>query len=257
MDLRRWFRLALGVLLLGGLLLSLTALPSRQVLSAVLSWVARQGVWGPVLLMVAYLVACLLLIPGSLLTLGAGFLFGLAVGFGTVCIGSNLGACAAFLVGRFLARDWVARRVARDPRFVAIDRAVGREGWKIVLLLRLSPLVPFNLLNYALGLTRIRFWEYALATVVGMLPGTVLYVYLGTTLQDVTALNDEGPPAPPGQRWWFWIGLTTTLLATAYVTAVARRALQTAMQAPASSAADAGHSSEAGKEHPAPVDRSQ
>ncbi len=112
-----------------------------------MEWVERVGPWGPVFVIGLYIVACLLFIPGSLITLGTGFLFDAVWGTVTVSIGSTLGATAAFLVGRTLARGWIEQKVADNPKFQAIDRAVGSQGFRIVLLTRLSPLFPFNLLG--------------------------------------------------------------------------------------------------------------
>ena len=132
-----------------------------------------------------YILAAVFFIPGSVLTLGAGFLFGVAIGTVTVWIGANLGACAAFIVGRTIARNWVAQKVAGNPKFAAIDEAVGKEGFKIVLLLRLSPAFPFNLLNYALGLTKVSFGKYVLANMIGMVPATLMYVYFGSAARSL------------------------------------------------------------------------
>jgi uncharacterized membrane protein YdjX (TVP38/TMEM64 family) len=126
-------------------------------------------------------------VPASLLTLAAGAIFGIPAGTLYVFVAATVGSCLAFLVSRYLARVAVERRIEGNPKFAAIDRAVGRQGRRIVFLLRLSPVFPFNLLNYALGLTRVRFVDYAVAAV-GMLPGTLLYVYLGKVAGDVAAL---------------------------------------------------------------------
>ncbi len=144
---------------------------------------------------IAYAVACVAFVPGSLLTPGAGAVFGPVVGSVCASLGSTAGASLAFLVGRFVARDAVARRIAGNPRFRAVDDAIAREGWKIVLLLRLSPLFPFVFLNYALGLTRVRFRDYVVASWIGMMPGTVLYVYLGSVLGEAFLRGDATRPA--------------------------------------------------------------
>ena len=149
-------------------------LPVRQYLVDALEWTQELGAWGPIFVSLFYIVACVLLLPGSVLTLGAGFLFGVPLGLLSAWTGATLGACAAFLVGRTLARDWVAGKVSGNPKFTAVDEAVGREGFKIVLLLRLSPVFPFNFLNYALGMTKVSFGKYALASFIGMLPGGLM-----------------------------------------------------------------------------------
>ena len=157
-------------------------LPVKDWLIRGLEWTQGLGIWGPVFVVAFYIVACILFLPGSILTLGAGFLFKVIAGTITVSIGSTLGACAAFLVGRTVARKWIAGKVAKNAKFAAIDEAVAQQGFKIVLLTRLSPVFPFNLLNYAFGLTRIPFWKYALGSWIGMIPGTVMYVYFGAAL---------------------------------------------------------------------------
>src|SRR5437588_4901937 len=134
-----------------------------------------------VVLALAYTPAALFLVPGSLLTLGAGGLFGVVEGTVAVSLGSTLAACVVFLVGRTLARRWVEERFAGSPRFRALDRAVAGQGFRIVLLTRLSPLFPYTVLNYAYSLTRVSFRDYVLGSWIGMLPGTVMYVYLGST----------------------------------------------------------------------------
>ncbi len=177
-----------------------------------------------------YVVAAVFFLPGSVLTLGAGFLFGVPMGLLSAWVGATVGACAAFLVGRTVAREWIARKVAQDPRFAAVDEAVGREGFKIVFLLRLSPVFPFNVLNYALGLTKVSFKHYALASAIGMLPGGLMYTYFGSaarSLADVAAGKVEGGVA--GQVF-FWVGLAATVLVTIFVTRLARQSLESAQR---------------------------
>jgi uncharacterized membrane protein YdjX (TVP38/TMEM64 family) len=203
-------------------------LPVRQYLVGALEWTQSLGAWGPVFVALFYVVACVFLLPGSVLTLGAGFLFGVPIGLLSAWTGATLGACVAFLVGRTLARDWVARKVSGNPKFAAIDDAVGKEGFKIVLLLRLSPVFPFNFLNYALGLTKVSFGKYALASLIGMLPGGLMYVYLGSaarSLTDAAAGKVEGGWA--GQVF-FWVGLAATIVVAAFVTRLARKSLKEA-----------------------------
>src|SRR5258705_10068272 len=146
----------------------------RDTLASFLNWVQGLGPWGAVLFAAAYVPAAVLLVPGSLLTLGAGFVFGLAKGTIVVSLGSTAGAAAAFLVARTAAHDWVARRTAGWPRLAAIGRAVEIDGFKIVLLTRLSPALPFNLVNYVFGLTAVPFKTYVVASWIGMLPATIM-----------------------------------------------------------------------------------
>lgn len=195
-------------------------------------YVAGLGVWGPVVFILGYAVAAVAFIPGSLLTLAAGAIFGLAWGTVYSLTGATLGASLAFLVARYVARGAIERRIAGNARFAAIDRAVGREGFKIVALLRLSPVFPFNLLNYALGLTRVRFLHY-LAASLAMLPGTLLYVYYGKAAGSLAAAA-SGAQTEKGWAYWatLGVGLLATVAVTAYVTRLAGRALKKEIDAP-------------------------
>jgi uncharacterized membrane protein YdjX (TVP38/TMEM64 family) len=189
-------------------------------------WVEGLGVWGPIVFILGYAVAAVAFIPGSLLTLAAGAIFGLAKGTVYTLIGATLGASAAFLVARYGARGAIERRIAGNPRFAAIDKAVGREGFKIVALLRLSPVFPFNLLNYALGLTKVSFWQYVAASI-AMLPGTLLYVYYGKAAGSLAALAG-GAKTEKGAGSWavLGLGLVATIVVTTFVTRLAGKALR-------------------------------
>ena len=190
------------------------------------AWVDGLGVWGPVVFVLGYTVATVAFIPGSLLTLAGGAIFGLAEGTALVFAGASLGATAAFLASRYMVRGAIERRVAAEPRFAAIDRAVGREGFKIVLLLRLTPVVPFVLLNYALGLTRVKLRDYVLAFS-GMLPATLLYVYYGKVVGDLAEIA-AGSGGERGWETWVFtgVGLVATIAVITVVTRIARRALR-------------------------------
>jgi uncharacterized membrane protein YdjX (TVP38/TMEM64 family) len=188
-------------------------------------WVDGLGAWGPAVFIAGYALGTVAFVPGSILTLAAGVLFGLGWGTLYATIGALLGSSGAFLTGRYLARAAIERRLSGSARFGAIDRAVGREGARLVALLRLSPLLPYNLLNYALGLTRVRFSAYLLGSL-AMVPGTLLYVYYGTLLGDLAALAG-GAPVERGVEGWvlFGVGLAATLVASIVIARRARRAL--------------------------------
>jgi uncharacterized membrane protein YdjX (TVP38/TMEM64 family) len=191
------------------------------------AWVADLGAWGPIAFVLGYAAATVAFAPGAVLTLAAGPIFGVVKGSLYVFVAASLGACLAFLAARHGMRGAIERRVADRPRFAAIDRAIARDGRRIVLLLRLSPVFPFNLLNYALGLTRIGFVDYAVACV-GMIPGTVLYVYLGALGGQAAVAASGGDDTAP----WVWgvrvLGLAATVVVTVLITRVARRALEEA-----------------------------
>lgn len=229
MNARKTLRIAIALPLVVAIVATLAVLPVQDYLAGFLDRIESVGPWGPVLLAAAYTVACVLFVPGSILTLGAGFLFGVVWGTIAVSIGSLLGATAAFLVGRTLVRGWIEGRIASYPRFQAVDRAVGEQGFKIVLLVRLSPILPFNLLNYAFGLTKVRLWQYVLASWIGMLPGTVMYVYLGSALKSLADVAAGSPEGGTPQTVFFVAGLVMTVIATVVVTRVARRALDEAV----------------------------
>ena len=204
-------------------------LPVKDWLIRGLEWTQGLGFWGFVFVAALYIVACVLLLPGSILTLGAGFIFKVVRGSITVSIGSTLGACAAFLVGRTVARKWIAGKVAKNAKFAAIDEAVAQQGFKIVLLTRLSPVFPFNMLNYAFGLTKISFWKYALGSWIGMIPGTVMYVYFGAGLRSLADVAAGKVEKGTAGRLFFWLGLVATIVVTVFVTRVARKTLRHAV----------------------------
>jgi uncharacterized membrane protein YdjX (TVP38/TMEM64 family) len=221
--LRTAARLALGAALLLGLVL--LARQAGQYVPAVAEWVDGLGFWGPLAFVLAYAVAVVAVVPGVLLTLAGGAIFDLFWGTIYVFIAAVLGSGAAFLVSRYVARGAVERRLGQNERFAALDRAIGEQGLKIVFLLRLSPAFPFSFMNYALGLTRISFRDYVLASA-GMLPGTILYVYYGKLAGDVAALaSGVAPERDTSYYVVLAIGLAATIAVTALVTRVARRAL--------------------------------
>ncbi|RVW55545.1 TVP38/TMEM64 family membrane protein slr0305 [Vitis vinifera] len=158
-----------------------------QILKDFLLWIEQDlGPWGPLALAVAYIPLTVLAVPASVLTLGGGYLFGLPVGFVADSIGATVGAGAAFLLGRTIGRSYVISKLKDYPQFRAVAIAIQRSGFKIVLLLRLVPLLPFNMLNYLLSVTPVPVWEYMLASWLGMMPITLALVYIGTTLKDLS-----------------------------------------------------------------------
>lgn len=205
-------------------------------LESALKWVEGLGPAGPIAFMLVYIAATVAFIPGSALTLGAGFLFGPILGSIVVFIGATLGATAAFLVGRYVARDWVKGKfIEGNDNFAAIDKAVGKEGFKIVLLTRLSPVFPFNVLNYLYGLTDVSLKDYVLASI-GMLPGTAMYVYIGSTFGELAAVF-AGREKSPAEWALYGIGLVATVAVTVYITKIAKKALNDAVGEPAAEGA--------------------
>ncbi len=219
----RTLKIILATVVLAVVLLAFIFLPLREWMVAMVGWVRSLGSLGVVVYSLIYIVATVLVLPGSVLTLAAGFLYGPAWGTLLVSPVSVLSSTLAFLLGRSVARGWIQRRIANNDRFAAIDNAVAENGSKVVFLLRLSPIVPFALLNYALGLTRVRLRDYILASFLGMLPGTFLYVYVGSSVANLATLASGKGSQGPWEHVLFWGGLVATLLVVALITRAARR----------------------------------
>ena len=216
----------LWLLVIVGILVLARALDAQAYLRAALERIQELGAWGAVLFALLYTFSTVLLLPGVILTLGAGAVFGVVKGAILVSFSATLAATAAFFVGRYLARGWVVKQIEANPHFKAIDEAVAGEGWKIVGLTRLSPAFPFNLLNYAFGVTRVSPRDYILASWIGMMPGTLMYVYLGSLAGDLATLGTGGRARTPAEWALSVIGLLATVAVTVYVTRLARAALK-------------------------------
>ena len=197
----------------------------QQVFRDVLNWISELGHIGTAIFIGIYVLACVLMLPGTILTLGAGVIFGVIIGSIVVSVASTVGATCAFVAGRYLARDWIAAKIAGNEKFNAVDEAVEQEGWKIVLLTRLSPVFPFNLLNYSLGLTKVRLSHYVLASWIGMIPGTVMYVYIGSLAGDLASLGTVERARTTGEWVLYGVSLLATIAVTIFVTRLARKAL--------------------------------
>jgi len=208
------------------LFVSAFVLPVADWAEAAFAWIDQNRTVSWAVFIVLYITSTVLLLPGSLLTLGSGFLFGLGYGFLIVSFSSVVGASLAFLIGRFFAREWVSSRLSSLPRFAALDTAISDRGALIVLLTRLSPVFPFNLLNYALGLTAVKFWTFVGVSWIGMMPGTVLYVYLGSIASDLTSLLAGDLGESPVGNWPLYVGLVATLILTIVISRIATNALR-------------------------------
>lgn len=198
----------------------------QQVLRNALEWINHLGPVGAIAFIALYIVTTVAFLPGSIVTLGAGVVFGVVLGSIYVFIGATLGATAAFLIGRYLARNWVYKKIAGNDKFRAIDAAVTKEGFKIVFLTRLSPVFPFILLNYGFGVTGVSLKDYFLGSV-GMIPGTIMYVYLGSLAGSCALIGTEHQPKDFAVQWTLRIlGFIATVAVTVVVTRVARKALE-------------------------------
>jgi uncharacterized membrane protein YdjX (TVP38/TMEM64 family) len=207
-------------LLLASIVAVWSTLPVREWLDALRGWIVGLGLRGVVVFAVIYILGAVVLAPEALLTILAGFAYGFW-GLPIVLVAATIGAGAAFLIARYLARDRVRAAMAQRRDLAAIDRAVAEEGWKIVGLLRLSPLVPFNLQNYLFGATGIPFLHFVAATFFGIIPGTALYTYLGVL---GGAAGQTGPV-----KWaLFGLGLVATVAVAVLIARTAKRKLREA-----------------------------
>jgi uncharacterized membrane protein YdjX (TVP38/TMEM64 family) len=222
-SLRNWVVIAT---VLVGVTAAYRFLNLHEHLRALVAWTGSLGAAGPLAFVLIYVLSTVLLVPGTLLTLGAGVIFGLIRGFAFVWIGATLGAVAAFLVSRHFARESVSRRIAANKRFQALDQAVARHGWKIVILTRLSPLFPFNLLNYTFGITQISLKDYTIASAIGMLPGTAMYVYIGALAGNLATLDSQERSRSKAEWVLYIVGFAATVMVSLYVTRLAGKALK-------------------------------
>ena len=208
------------------LAVSLYYLPLASWVSALVEWGQQHPVAGPVAYVFFVVLATVLFLPGSVAMMIGGFLFGFLPGFLYALIAIPVGAQCAFEFGRWVAQPWVRRKVADSRRMHAIEAALREEAFVIVVLTRLSLIIPFNLLNYAYGATSVRASTHLLATAIGMLPAVALYVYLGTLARDLGQIL-AGEVAPPELGYWIiGAGIAAIIVATWVIHRTATRALE-------------------------------
>lgn len=206
-----WKWIGLGLVILA-VFASWFLFPVNEWLRSFNEWIKSLGAVGVVIFAVVYILATVMLAPGSPFTIAAGLAYG-AWGFPLVLVAATTGAGLVFLVARYLVRDRVNKASKDRPKVKAVEKAVTADGWKIVMLLRLSPVVPFNLQNYFFGVTEIPFWHYVAATFLGIIPGTALYVYLGAIGQAVSGGDSSGT-----LTWvFFGVGIVATIIVTVMV----------------------------------------
>ncbi|KAF4368260.1 hypothetical protein F8388_007255 [Cannabis sativa] len=223
-------RFALLFLLLAAIATACIFLPIEKILKDFLIWVKEDlGPWGPIVLAIAYVPLTVLAVPASILTLGGGYLFGLPLGFVADSIGATIGATAAFILGRTIGRSYVISKLKNYPKFEAVAIAIQRSGFKIVLLLRLVPLLPFNMLNYLLSVTPVRIEEYVVATWLGMMPITFTLVYIGTTLKDLSDVTHGWNELSTSNWVFIALGFGISIIILVFITKVAKASLDKAL----------------------------
>jgi uncharacterized membrane protein YdjX (TVP38/TMEM64 family) len=199
-------------------------LPVKEWIREFIGWVQSLGTLGVIIFIIAYAVATVLFLPGWIFTVSAGLIYGVFLGTVIALTGALIGASMAFLIARYFLRRNIEEITQKNPRFAAIDEAIGKNGWKIVGLLRLSPLIPFNLSNYFYGITSISFRAYVLVSAIGMIPGTLLYAYLGAIGQ--AGVSGGGAGRSVWQYVLLSVGLVATIAVTVLVSRIARNALK-------------------------------
>lgn len=218
-------RLLIGGALLAGILVAVWTLPLEAWLDSANTWIDANPVQGRALFVLAFVAGATMMVPGSVLFMSGGYLFGFVEGFPLVAISTALGASSAYLVGRTIAREWVASQVADSARFQALDRALEQKGAVVVALSRLALILPYNVLNYMYGATKIRLVPYSLATLVGMLPAVALFVYLGSAAQNVEQIFSDNRDTGPLGTVLLVAGLVAIVAASVIVQRAASRAL--------------------------------
>src|SRR5215471_4726866 len=232
--------------------LLVTGAPLGLWITGTFDWIGRLGVRGGILFALLYIITTVVLFPQTPFNLGAGFLYGIFWGSVLVTFASTIAAIIAFLLTRYVARDSIARKLGRYARFEAMDQAIEKHGLKLVFLMRLQPVfVPFAYLNLGLGLTRVRLFDYVLGTVLGTLPGTILYAYAGRAVKDISFLALHiFPSEGAGPRWLFWMGLVAVLAFSILLAHIAKQSFAAAVKeqakadpelAPADTATDKAH----------------
>lgn len=180
-------------------------------LQKTLGWIEGRGAWGPAIFVLVYTLSCIFFVPSFIFTFSGGVLFGIGKGLLLSLAGTGAGSLAAFLIGRYLAREPVEKMIARNPEFQKLAAALRKKGWKVILLARFSPLFPFLIGNYAFGLTPIRASHYLIASVLGTIPSALVYTYLGFITGGFASFAREGRTRT-GSEWLLLIfGLAATL----------------------------------------------
>ena len=217
------------IILIAMIVIIITAaltLPIGEYLQSALLWVEANKTYAWIVFALLYIAAIVLSLPASVFSLAAGYLFGLVQGWGLVVITATIGATLAFIIGRSLLREWVVSKAEKMKNFTSLDEAVSKKGFLIVFLTRLSPVFPFSLINYVYGITKIKLRDYSIATFIGIMPGSLLYVYLGSTAKNLQNLFGEGAPESPAQTYLKIGGLIATVVITVVITRIASNALK-------------------------------
>lgn len=209
----------------GMVLAALIYVDAQEQVLALLTWIEDQGLYGPLIFLLIMALVVVLLLPGVLLTTGAGFAFGIIEGTIVVVFGATLGATGAFLLARYGLGERAEAWLGRHARLKVISNRFASEGWKIVLLTRLVPFFPFKLSNYLFGVTRISLRGFVGGTLIGEIPLSVHNVYLGSLAADLATLGQRPVERTPWEWTAYGAGLVLAFLSVIYLSIWARRAL--------------------------------
>lgn len=225
-----FYPILIPVVLVGALIFVLLYFDTEQMIRELFAWLQALGAWAPTAFVVIDMLAVILLLPGIVLTMGAGFLFGLPQGAMLVITATTLGGTSAFLIARHLFSERTTNYLRHHERLNAISDEFTPDGWKIVLLTRLIPFFPFKLSNYFFGITNFSLAHYVIGTVIGIVPNTLFIVYLGSLTADIATLGKSHGTLTPAHWLSYGFGLVVTIVAIALITRRARRALQHYLQ---------------------------
>lgn len=202
--------------------------PLDKWLLEVLSRIEQYGFWGPCIFILIYIPSCVLMFPDVLPNAAAGAIWGAGLGAAVASIGRLLGSTITFLLARRFSKRWQEQRMASDPKFAALSKAIEREGFRIVILLRLCPLFPVIMLNYGLGMTRVRLRSYMVGTLIGMIPRSLLVAYSGSGVRAVADIASGNGMQGAGNPVIFWGGLVLSLVIVVFLANKARRLINDA-----------------------------
>jgi uncharacterized membrane protein YdjX (TVP38/TMEM64 family) len=206
-------RLFFAVVILAGAY----ALNHYGFLEKTLDWINSFGIWGAGVFLLVYSLACIFFVPSFIFTFSGGILFGLWKGLILSLLGTGAGSLCAFLIGRYLARDFVEKKIGENAEFQRLSAALKRKGWKVILLARFSPVFPFLIGNYAFGVTKMKARHYLMASVLGTIPSALVYTYAGFAAGDLAQWNHEGRARTPGEWLLLGFGLMATLFLAWYL----------------------------------------
>jgi uncharacterized membrane protein YdjX (TVP38/TMEM64 family) len=227
----------LGLVLIIGFVVTMIVLssihnsPIRKLLMKMFEFLEKKVPvgWGAMFFAEIYAFSCVLFLPGTIFDLAAGFLFGIYWGTASAVLGTWIGSIISFVYGRTLFRTWAINKISSNPQFHALDVAIGENSFKLIFLTRLSPVLPNPLLNYLYGVTKVRFYIYAVASLLGFIPMTTCYVYFGSAIRDLSTVFNGGGANKTERIVWICTAVTTTIFIIIIITIITKRALNKAL----------------------------